>query len=81
MEYLYRLYGEQPEALLYAGITDDWTRRMREHWRTKPWAPEILSVRLETYRGARAAVSAAERAAIRSEGPRYNVAAQLWPPE
>jgi predicted GIY-YIG superfamily endonuclease len=71
MEYLYRLYGEG-EALLYAGITDDWTRRLREHSRIKPWLTDVLSVKLERYPD-RAAVVAAERRAIRSEKPRYNI--------
>jgi len=70
-QYLYRLDGADGE-LLYAGISDDWTRRLREHWRCKAWAPEILGVRLETYPD-RLSVAAAERDAIHSERPLYNI--------
>ncbi len=56
----------------YAGISDDWTRRIREHWRTKPWAAEIFNVNLEIYPD-RPSVVAAERHVIRSEGPLHNV--------
>jgi predicted GIY-YIG superfamily endonuclease len=70
-QYLYRLSGGG-EGPLYIGISDDWTRRMRQHWLDKPWAAQITVVELETYRS-RAAVLAAERRAIRSERPLYNV--------
>lgn len=71
MEYLYRLYANGDE-LLYAGITDDWTRRLREHWHTKPWAADVLGVSLETYPD-RVSVAVAEIRAIRAERPRYNI--------
>jgi len=70
-QYLYRLYGANG-ILLYTGISDDWTRRLRQHWQAKQWAAEILSVTLETY-ASRPAVSAAEREAIQSERPLYNI--------
>lgn len=69
--YLYRLFDSEGN-LLYAGISGDWTRRMREHWRTKPWAAEIFSVLLETYPDL-PAVLAAERRAIQAEAPLYNI--------
>jgi hypothetical protein len=70
-QFLYRLFGTDG-TLLYAGVSDDWTRRLRQHWLGKEWAPEILSVTLESY-PSRTAVLAAERKAIRGEGPLYNI--------
>lgn len=70
-QYLYRLFGPDG-TLLYTGVSDDWTRRLRQHWQTKQWAPEILGVTLETYSD-RVAVLAAERKAIRAENPLYNI--------
>jgi hypothetical protein len=70
-QYLYRLFRADG-TLLYAGVSDDWTRRLRQHWLGKEWAPEILSVTLETY-PSRAAVLAAECKAIRGEDPLYNI--------
>jgi hypothetical protein len=45
---LYRLQGTDGGPP-YIGISDDWTRRLRQHWLDKPWAGEILGVALETY--------------------------------
>jgi predicted GIY-YIG superfamily endonuclease len=70
-QYLYRLFGPDG-TLLYTGVSDDWTRRLRQHWQTKQWAPEILGVTLEAYSDRRA-VLAAERKAIRAENPLYNI--------
>jgi predicted GIY-YIG superfamily endonuclease len=70
-QYLYRLFGADGN-LLYTGVSDDWTRRLRQHWLGKQWSAEILGVTLETYPD-RLAVLAAERKAIRAEGPLYNV--------
>jgi predicted GIY-YIG superfamily endonuclease len=70
VEYLCRLYGAD-DSLLYTGISDDWTRRLRQHWQDKPWADEIITVFLEIYADRRA-VRAAEREAIQSEHPLYN---------
>jgi hypothetical protein len=71
MEYMYRYFGADG-TLLYIGVSDDWTRRARQHWLSKPWALDILSVGLEEY-ASRPAVLAAERRAIKSERPLYNV--------
>lgn len=70
-QYLYRLFGAD-DTLLYTGVSDDWTRRLRQHALGKQWATEILSVTLETYPD-RPAVLAAERQAIRSEKPLHNI--------
>jgi hypothetical protein len=69
-ETLYRFY-DADDMLLYVGISDDWTRRLRQHWRDKPWFGDVISVTREPYPD-RGAVSAAERAAIRAERPLYN---------
>ena len=70
-QYLYRLFGADG-TLLYTGVSDDWTRRLRQHWLGKHWSAEILGVALETYPD-RLAVLAAERKAIRAESPLYNI--------
>ncbi len=70
-QYLYRLFGADG-TLLYTGVSDDWTRRLRQHWQTKQWAVEILRVTLEIYPD-RVAVLAAERKAIKAEKPQFNI--------
>lgn len=70
-QYLYRYFGADG-TLLYTGVSDDWTRRLRQHWLGKQWAADILGVTLETYPN-RLAVLAAERKAIRAEKPLYNI--------
>ena len=76
---LYRYFDEDGE-LLYIGITNDPGRRWSQHIATKPWARQISTIRLEAHPD-RVAVLAAEREAIQSEHPRYNVvhAARLTP--
>jgi predicted GIY-YIG superfamily endonuclease len=69
-QYLYRLSGS--DGLLYIGVSDDWTRRLREHWHVKDWAADITSVTLENFPDRRAVLSA-ERKAIKSEKPLYNI--------
>lgn len=70
-QYLYRYFGADG-TLLYTGVSDDWTRRLRQHWLGKQWAADILSVTLETYPN-RPAVLTAERKAIKAEKPLYNI--------
>jgi predicted GIY-YIG superfamily endonuclease len=70
-QYLYR-FRDNRDVLIYIGISDDWSRRVREHWHTKPWAADIRSIMLETHTS-RTAALAAESAAIRTEHPLYNV--------
>lgn len=46
-EFRYRLSGG--DGLLYIGISNDWARRLREYWLSKPWANEIMNVALEAF--------------------------------
>jgi hypothetical protein len=70
-QFLYR-YFDANGALLYNGRSNDWTRRLREHWREDCWSGDIMSVRVERYSDL-SSVIAAEAASIRAEHPRYNV--------
>ncbi|WP_228472952.1 GIY-YIG nuclease family protein [Streptomyces cyaneochromogenes] len=64
---LYRLYGL--EGLLYIGISVSPLTRIRTHLREKPWGSQVLAIRIEYPDDA----EAAEREAVRTERPRYNV--------
>ncbi|MFI7404009.1 GIY-YIG nuclease family protein [Streptomyces sp. NPDC049541] len=64
---LYRLYGL--EGLLYVGISVSPLTRVRTHLREQPWASEIVGIRIEYPVDA----EAAEREAVWTERPRYNV--------
>jgi predicted GIY-YIG superfamily endonuclease len=69
--WLYRMYSAS-DRLLYVGITDRGHVREREHARSKPWWAEVHHVHYERF-VSRAALESAERLAIRSERPVYNV--------
>lgn len=69
---LYRLYDKRGK-LLYIGISLDAAARLSNHRLERGWWQQVASVRLEQHR-TRDAVLAAEKAAIRAERPRYNVA-------
>ncbi|MCD7438483.1 GIY-YIG nuclease family protein [Streptomyces lincolnensis] len=64
---LYRLYG--PEGLLYVGISVCPLTRIRTHLRQQPWASQVIGVRIDYPYDA----EAAEREAVWSERPLYNV--------
>ncbi|ANS70460.1 hypothetical protein SLINC_8236 [Streptomyces lincolnensis] len=64
---LYRLYG--PEGLLYVGISVCPLTRIRTHLRQQPWASQVIGVRIDYPCDA----EAAEREAVWTERPRYNV--------
>lgn len=68
---LYRFHATDG-ALLYIGITADPGTRWRTHAHEKPWWHEVGNITVETHPD-RAAVLAAERAAIIAEKPRHNV--------
>lgn len=68
---LYRLFSRSGE-LLYVGIANDVERRMAQHRQDKPWWPQVADAVVEEFPDRRAAL-AAERVAIRTEGPVYNV--------
>lgn len=69
---LYRFYNSA-EDLLYIGITMDPPSRFRQHRDVKAWWTEVTNVRFEHF-PSRAAVLAAECAAIEAEQPLFNVA-------
>jgi predicted GIY-YIG superfamily endonuclease len=71
-QYLYRLF-DQDERLLYVGVTQDLFRRWKEHSKQKDWWKQVFKFTQECYPD-RASVEAAERDAIKSECPMYNIA-------
>ncbi len=69
---LYRFWDGEGN-LLYVGISVRPWDRWRQHAGDKPWWEEVASVTLESF-ATRSDVLAAELIAIRSEGPKYNIA-------
>lgn len=68
---LYRLY-DVDDALLYVGISSKWFARMAQHATEKGWWDDVVTVKRQAFPG-RTEALAAEREAIRTERPRYNV--------
>ncbi|WP_329334683.1 GIY-YIG nuclease family protein [Streptomyces sp. NBC_01352] len=68
---LYRLY-DMPGLLLYVGIAIDPANRLRQHHADQPWSFAI-SRQVVDWHPTRAEAAAAETAAIRTEGPVWNV--------
>lgn len=73
---LYRFF-DQHGVLLYIGITMDPPARFRGH-RSKEWWTLVRHVFMETYSN-RTALMKAERKAIQSEHPQYNVVHNVKP--
>lgn len=71
MTQLYRHF-DSDGALLYVGISLSAIRRLCEH-RQSPWTDNIANVTVEKFNSLEAAREA-ERAAIRTEKPRHNIA-------
>lgn len=71
---LYRMYN-QSGALLYVGMTLNPYGRFRGHRIDKPWWHEVDTIKLERFAD-RPAVLAAERRAISTEEPLYNLVHQ-----
>lgn len=69
--HLYRHWGEDGE-LLYVGISMSTLMRLSQHRADSEWFPEIAKVTIERF-STRAEALEAERKAIQTEGPRYNV--------
>lgn len=67
---LYR-YFDANGGLLYIGMTERWTDRAAQH-ESKPWVKLAASVTMEQFPD-RATLAEAERAAITSEKPTFNV--------
>jgi hypothetical protein len=72
VEFLYTM-GDGSDRPLYIGVSGDWSLRLRQHALSKPWVTaEVQNVTIERFPD-RPAVLEAERLAIRSHRPRYNV--------
>jgi hypothetical protein len=70
-QHLYRFWNG--ETLLYIGVSINAYARANQHRRDADWWPEADRMTIETFPD-RAAVLAAEAAAIIAEAPRFNVA-------
>jgi hypothetical protein len=68
---LYRFF-DAAGALLYVGITNNPSRRFTQHGVSREWWHEVETIRMQRFPD-REAVLAAEKAAIQSESPRYNI--------
>lgn len=68
---LYRHYSSDG-ALLYVGISNRFHQRLKEHSKGSAWFPEISYVEVEHF-DTRDQVRDAERQAIESERPKYNI--------
>lgn len=71
MHAVYRMF-DASGRLLYVGMTGDAGTRFGDH-AAKRWFPLVETIKLEWHPD-KAAARAAERQAIRSERPRYNIA-------
>ena len=67
---LYRFW--QNESILYIGISQSFLSRMDSHKGTKDWFKYVTHITLEHF-PTRRAVEAAEKSAIKSEKPIFNV--------
>jgi excinuclease UvrABC nuclease subunit len=86
MSYLYRTYGDDGR-LLYVGQTDCIENRMQHHVRVgAPWLDQLASITLEQISESFACaataytINAAEREAIKTEWPLYNIQASIEDP-
>lgn len=68
---VYRMF-DADGRLLYVGMTTCWENRVAGHRNRTPWYAEVADVQFVTY-PTRSAALTAERAAIASESPAYNV--------
>lgn len=68
---LYRIFDED-DALLYVGITNNPKGRILGHQSDKPWWPSVSTITLAHFPD-REALEAAERVAVATEKPRFNV--------
>lgn len=76
---LYRFYGSN-DVLLYVGVTAQPNERWGEHVRKKPWWPKVRRQTGEWF-ASREAAEDAERKAIETEEPLYNVVYSRRTPE
>lgn len=74
---LYRFFDAEG-VLLYVGITCNPGTRMMTHARQKSWWSQVASSTMQ-HLDSREALEDAERLAIRSEFPKYNLCGARWP--
>lgn len=72
---LYRFFDQRGQ-LLYVGITDNLGQRWSAHMREKVWWPQVHKQNSE-WLPSREAAEAAEKQAIKTERPLYNIAHAL----
>lgn len=75
---LYRMF-DADGSLLYVGITVHVGGRFDHHRRNKPWWTDVARIELQHFPD-RGSVEDAERDAVVSERPRYNIALVPVPP-
>lgn len=68
---VYRLF-DAGGGLLYVGCSHSPPVRCKDHSKHKKWWPEVAD-RTEEWHGTRRAALRAEKAAIETEGPKYNI--------
>ena len=68
---LYRMY-DVSRRLLYVGITANFDSRMDSHRGLKPWWQDVATIEVQHFTS-RTAVERAERNAIQTERPAFNV--------
>lgn len=71
-EVLYRFFDEH-NNLLYVGISNDWTQRLKQHYKNSDFFTEAAFITLERFE-TREEVELAEKVAIAQEQPKYNKA-------
>ena len=76
---LYRFYGAR-DVLLYVGVTGNPGQRWTDHLKTKPWWSKVRRQTAEWFES-REAAEEAERRAIETEQPLYNVVHSSRNPE
>lgn len=72
METLYRFFNKD-DQLLYVGISNNWTQRLKQHYKDSAFFSEIYHATFEHFE-TREEVEAAEKVAIATEGAIYNKA-------
>ncbi len=68
---LYRIWGEA-DLLLYIGISNSFGKRWKDHAKRQPWWDEMRRLSADAWYDSRPEAEAAEEAAIKAEGPKYN---------
>jgi predicted GIY-YIG superfamily endonuclease len=68
---VYRIFGDA-SLLLYIGISDNFGRRWQQHARQQPWWDEHRQMTIDWHE-TRELAKTAETAAIKTEGPKFNV--------